>query len=151
MRELRTPWIGLVAALAAHVADEAATGFLDFYNPLVQSIRTSVPFFPMPTLTFDVWVTGLVALVIVLAAITPWIARGGGGARAVSWLLSAIMVLNALGHLIGSVYFQRWLPGTTSAPFLLVADVNELRTVAKPDGSSVLSAVRIKGEDVAHR
>jgi len=31
------------------------------------------------------------------------------------------------------------------------SDVNELRTVSKPDGSSVLSAVRIKGETVAHR
>jgi hypothetical protein len=30
-------------------------------------------------------------------------------------------------------------------------DVNELRTVSKADGSSVLSAVRIKGETVAHR
>jgi hypothetical protein len=33
------------------------------------------------------------------------------------------MFLNGLGHLGGSLYFQRWLPGATSAPLLLVASV----------------------------
>jgi hypothetical protein len=36
-------------------------------------------------------------------------------------------------------------------PLAKKSDVNELRTVSKPDGSSLLSAVRIKGENVAHR
>jgi hypothetical protein len=30
-------------------------------------------------------------------------------------------------------------------------DVNELRTLTRPDGSSVLSAVHIRGENIAHR
>jgi hypothetical protein len=42
-------WSVLVAALALHVADEAATGFLDFYNPLVLSIRKSIPWSPVPS------------------------------------------------------------------------------------------------------
>ena len=37
-RHLRA-WRLLVGALAPHVLDEALTGFLDFYNPLVLSIR----------------------------------------------------------------------------------------------------------------
>jgi len=45
-------WLLLVGALAAHVADEATTGFLDFYNPLVTSIRSRAPWFPMPTFDF---------------------------------------------------------------------------------------------------
>jgi hypothetical protein len=38
-------------------------------------------------------------------------------------VLSAIMFFNGIGHLAGSIYFGRWLPGTTSAPVLLVTSV----------------------------
>jgi hypothetical protein len=52
-------WLLLVGALAIHVTDEAATGFLDFSNPLVGEIRSTVRWFPMPTFTFGIWLTGL--------------------------------------------------------------------------------------------
>jgi hypothetical protein len=123
MSDLRTPWIALVAALAVHVADEAATGFLDFYNPLVRSVRTTLPWFPMPIFTFRVWLAGLIGLIALLAAMTPWIARRGMGAGVVTLIFAVIMALNGIGHLAGSLYFGRWLPGTTSAPLLLAATV----------------------------
>ena len=40
-------WLLLCAALAAHVADEASTGFLDLYNPTVAAMafrRSSLRF-----------------------------------------------------------------------------------------------------------
>lgn len=114
-------WLALVAVLALHVVDEASTGFLDFYNPLVLRIRSQLPWFPMPTFTFDVWVAGLAALVVVLALLGPAVHRGVAGTRFASWAFSVIMFGNGLGHLIGSVHFQRWLPGATSAPLLLIA------------------------------
>jgi len=116
-------WLLLVGALAVHVTDEAATGFLQFYNPLVLSIRSRVPWFPMPTFTFGVWLAGLVALVLALAALAGPVRRGAPGTWLASWVLAAIMFLNGLGHLGGSLCFQRWLPGTTSAPLLLAASV----------------------------
>lgn len=116
-------WYVLVVALGIHVADEAATGFLGFYNPLVLSIRSRVAWFPMPTFTFGIWLSGLVALVLVLAALGELVRRGAPGTRLASWVLVAIMFLNGLGHLCGSLYFRRWLPGTTSAPLLLGASV----------------------------
>jgi hypothetical protein len=119
--DLEARWFGLVAALSLHVADEALTGFLDFYNPLVRSIRSTIPWFPMPTFTFGVWLTGLAALVVALGVLGPAIGRGAAGTRPVAWLLSGIMFLNGLGHLIGSWCFMQWLPGTTTAPLLLVA------------------------------
>jgi hypothetical protein len=61
--------------------------------------------------------------VLVLAFLTPVIRRGSFGARLASYAFSALMFLNGLGHLGGSLYFQRWLPGATSAPLLLVASV----------------------------
>jgi hypothetical protein len=131
-------WLLLAGALAAHVVDEALTGFLDFYNPLVLSIRSSVPWFPMPVFTFGVWLAGLVVLVVVLACLAPAVRRGAVGTRLASWVLSAIMFMNGLGHLAGSVYFQRWLPGATSAPLLLVASVVLARATLRrePSGRS---------------
>jgi hypothetical protein len=116
-------WCVLVGALAIHIADEALTDFLGFYNPLVLSIRSRMPWFPIPTFTFRIWLAGLVALVLVLAAIVGAVRRGAPGTSMASWALAAIMFLNGLGHLGGSLYFARWLPGTTSAPFLLIGSV----------------------------
>jgi len=116
-------WFALVGALAVHVTDEALTGFLGFYNPLVLSIRARVAWFPMPTFTFGTWLAGLAALVIVLVALGGAVRRGAPGTLVASWALAAIMFLNGVGHLVGSLYFGRWLPGTTSAPLLLVASV----------------------------
>jgi len=120
VRQMRA-WFVLVAVLALHVADEALTGFLEFYNPLVLTIRSRVAWFPMPTFSFDVWLTGLVVLVLVLAMLAGAVWRGVPGTRLASWVLSVIMFANGVGHLAGSVYFQRWLPGATTAPLLLVA------------------------------
>jgi hypothetical protein len=114
-------WLLLVAALAIHVADEASTGFLDFFNPLVLRIRSQIPWFPMPTFEFGSWLAGLTALVLGLALVAPAVRRGAAGTGVASRTFSAIMFANGLGHLVGSLYFQRWLPGATSAPMLLAA------------------------------
>jgi len=134
-------WLLLAGALALHVVDEAATGFLDFYNALVRDIRSQVPWFPMPTFTVGVWLTGLAALVVALVLLTPVVRRGGIPAQAMSWLLSGIMLLNGFGHLAGSIYFRRWLPGATSAPLLLVASVR-LASAAKHRRRSIAESRR---------
>lgn len=123
-------WLLVDAALALHVTDEALTGFLDFYNPLVQRIRERIAWFPMPTFTFPVWLAGLILLVILLAALTPVIRNQATIGRVLSWILAVIMFANGCGHLLGSIYFQRWLPGTTSAPLLIVTSVMLMRSAA---------------------
>ena len=120
-------WLGLVGVLGLHVVDEALTNFLDFYNPLVLRIREQVGWFPMPTFTFAVWLAGLIGAVVLLAALTPAIRRGSLPARLASYALSALMFFNGLGHLGGSIYFQRWLPGATTAPLLLIASARLAR------------------------
>jgi len=116
-------WYLLVGALGLHVLDEATTGFLDFYNPLILRARSRWAWFPMPTFTFRVWLFGLILLVVGLSLVGPLVRRGAAGTRAASGFLSAIMILNGMGHLLGSVYYARWLPGTTSAPLLLLASM----------------------------
>lgn len=116
-------WLYLVAALGIHVLDEALTGFLDFYNPLVLQLRERLGFWPMPTFTFGAWLSGLIVAVVILALLTPAVRRGATGTRVLCWLFAVIMLGNGIGHLAGSVYFQRWLPGATSAPLLLIAAI----------------------------
>jgi len=116
-------WLALCAALALHVADEALTDFLSFYNPMVERIRERVPFFPMPTFTFEVWLTGLIVGILLLTALTPFAFRGARWMRPLAYVFAAIMFLNGCGHIFGSVYFARLLPGVYSSPFLLAASV----------------------------
>ena len=116
-------WLVLDAALAVHVVDEALTGFLEFYNPLVRQLRDRLGFWPMPTFTFGLWLSGLAALVVIIALLTPAVRRGATGTRALSWVLAVIMLGNGIAHLAGSAYYKRWLPGATSAPLLLAASI----------------------------
>jgi hypothetical protein len=120
-RRHATAWYAVVGTLALHVLDEATTGFLDFYNPLVARAREQWPWFPMPPFSFFPWLAGLVLLVMALGLLGPLVQRGRRGTRALSWAVSLIMMANGAGHLLGSIYFGRWLPGATSAPLLFLA------------------------------
>jgi hypothetical protein len=121
-------WLTLVVILALHVTDEALTDFLSVYNPIVLQLRSAWSWFPMPTFAFGPWLGGLIVLVIVLALLTPGIRAGGGLGTAGSVVFGVLMFMNGVGHLAGSVYFWRWLPGATTAPLLLAGSAWLLRT-----------------------
>ncbi len=120
-------WLALVVSLAFHVLDEALTGFLPFYNQLVEQLRERFGFFPFPTITFGVWLGGLIAALAAGLAVTPLVSRGRTVVRVVTTLLGVLMIGNALGHLLGSLYFSRLLPGVTSSPLLLVTSIGFVR------------------------
>ncbi len=124
-------WLLLTATLAGHVLDEALTGFLSVYNPAVRAIRESLPLVPLPTFTFDVWITGLVVAVLALAALAPFARDGRPWMRRLSFVYGGLMALNGLGHLGGSLIFGRWLPGAVSSPFLLAAALFLLLSVPR--------------------
>jgi hypothetical protein len=114
-------WIFLAAALALHVTDEAMTDFLSVYNPTVRAIRERLPFLPIPTFTFGVWLTGLCIGITLLFLLSPLVF---GGNRILIWVafpLSVIMLINGLLHISGSIYFGRFMPGVYSSPLLLLA------------------------------
>jgi hypothetical protein len=113
-------WLCLVSVLAVHVLDEATTGFLPFYNNAIQSLRESLGFFPAPRFTFSSWLTGLIIAIVVGLVLAWLVARGGRFIRALTTAFAAFMLINALGHLLGSVYLGRILPGFWSS-FLLLA------------------------------
>jgi len=114
-------WILMISAVALHVVDETAHNFLQFYNQLVLDIRNQTDFFPAPTFSFWTWILGLAAAVIIGFAVTPVVGRGGRIIRLVTISLGIVMIGNALGHIIGSMYFGRLIPGFWSSPLLLPA------------------------------
>lgn len=124
-------WLFLCLALALHVADEAATGFLSVYNPTALALRARAPWLPLPVFTFRTWLGGLIAADGLLLSLAPLVRRGFRWMRAAAWVLATVMLANSLGHVVGTVFgrtvasvrFPRPMPGFYSSPALLAASV----------------------------
>ena len=116
-------WIALTLALAIHVTDEALTDFLCVYNPAVRAIRQRLPLLPLPTFTFTIWLSGLLALVLLLLLLSRLVFRGVRWMVPLSYVLGGMMLANGLGHIAGSLYFKRPMPGVYSAPLRLAGSV----------------------------
>lgn len=117
-------WVTFALAVAVHVTDEAMHDFLSTYNPSVRSIRARLPFLPLPTFSFGVWLALLITGIFLLLCLSPFAFRRDSWLRTVSRPLAILVgVLNATLHVGSSVYFHRWMPGVYSSPFLLFAAI----------------------------
>ncbi len=124
-------WTFLCIAFAAHVADEALTGFLAVYNPTVLALRQRYAWFPMPLFEFADWLAGLGLALAVLFALSPFAFRGSRWLRPLAYVFAIIMLLNAAGHTLGTVFgrtlpsitFERPMPGFYSSPLLAASSV----------------------------
>jgi hypothetical protein len=129
-------WLALALALAVHVTDEALTGFLNVYNPAVRILRSHIPLLPLPTFTFGIWLAGLVVGICLLLALSPQAFRGARWMTLVAYPLGFLMFMNGLGHVAGTIYMRRPMPGVYSAPLLLISSaylfLMALRLGAKP-------------------
>jgi hypothetical protein len=115
--------VALCAALAIHVADEALSGFLSVYNPAVRAIRERVPFLPLPTFTFRIWLAGLVVAVIGLASLSPFAFARAAWMAVPASAVAVVMLGNGALHIGASLYRRRLMPGVSSAPVLIAAAV----------------------------
>ena len=137
LRDHGVAWVALCLALAVHVTDEALTDFLSVYNPAVQAIRRTLPFLPLPTFTFEVWLTGLIVAIMLLLLLSPLAFRGVWWMAPLSYFYGVMMLGNGLLHIAGSFYLGRLMPGVYSAPLLLGASVYLLlRTYWRKRGES---------------
>lgn len=125
-RRFGIAWVALSVSLALHVTDEALTDFLSVYNPTVLAIRARIPFSPLPTFTFGVWLGGLIFAVVALVALSTFAFRGARWMVPFAYFYGVMMFMNGMGHLGGSLYFLRFMPGVYSSPLLLAASVHLL-------------------------
>lgn len=136
-------WLFLCFALAAHVADEAFTGFLSVYNPTVISFRDELPWLPLPVFRFDVWLGGLILAVVLLSLLSVFVFRGARWIRPIAYALAVLMIFNALSHTLAtmlghthpSVRLDGPMPGFYSSPLLLAASVWLLVELRRTAGS----------------
>jgi hypothetical protein len=142
-RALAYAWIALCLALGLHVFDEATTGFLNIYNPTVEALRAQLGWWPMPSLSFGDWLTGLIVVCVLLLLLTPLVVRGTPFTRLLACIFAVIMLLNAgahtlatiFGRTVASVTFPRPAPGFWSSPFMAAAAIYlliPLRRTASP-------------------
>jgi hypothetical protein len=123
-RSFGIAWIAFALALALHVTDEAMHDFLASYNSSVLAIRARFPLLPLPTFTFGVWLSLLIAGIILLLCLSPLAFRGSPWLRLAAWPLGLLVgIANASLHISSSIYFHRWMPGVYSSPVLLIAAV----------------------------
>ena len=113
-------WVFMISAISIHVFDEAVTDFLPFYNGLALNLRESLGFSLLPTFSFEAWLGGLIAAIIICFSLTPLVNRSGRFIQTFATLLGMLMVANALAHMVGSACMGRLLPGFWSSPFLLL-------------------------------
>ncbi len=133
-RGLGIAWVLIWAALALHVADESLNGFLYIYNPTVLALREKLGWWPMPTFTFELWLTGLMTGIGILAALTPFAFRNSRWLRPIIYFCAMLCIGNALvhtlatilGRTVSTVQFSRPAPGFISSPRLLFAGVYAL-------------------------
>jgi hypothetical protein len=124
-------WALLAVALAVHVGDEAATGFLSVYNPTVSALRSRLGFWPMPTFEFREWLFGLLGFVGLLLVLSPFAFRGARWIRPIFYVLVMIMFFNGVGHTlatifgqtVSTVHFSRPAPGFYSSPLLFASSI----------------------------
>jgi hypothetical protein len=143
-RALGGAWALLCLGLALHVFDEATTGFLAVYNPTVVAMRERLGWWPMPTFGFGEWLTGLIVAVVVFLALTPLVARGAPGTRFLAYGFAILMLLNAGGHTLATIFgrtvasvtFPRPAPGFWSSPFMAAAAIWLLIQLRKSSATS---------------
>jgi hypothetical protein len=85
----------------------------------------------MPVFTFNVWLGGLTVVVALELALSGLAFRNARWLRPVAWVLGVLMVFNAVGHTLGTVFGQTVnsvkisgaMPGFYSSPVLLAVSV----------------------------
>ena len=130
-RALAYAWVALCLALGLHIFDEAATGFLAIYNPTVTALRRQLGWWPMPNFAYGDWLTGLIILCLILLALTGLVARRALGTRPLAYLFAVLMLVNAAGHTLATIFgrtvasvtFPRPAPGFWSSPFMAAAAI----------------------------
>lgn len=120
MASFSAAWIAMSIAFGLHVVDEAATNFLDWYNPIATRIRAWLPVPFPPTFTFWPWFLGLLAVTAVLFTLTPFAIAREPWMLWIGAVFGLINVGNGLLHIVASIRFGRRVPGVISAPVLLV-------------------------------
>lgn len=131
MTSIGPAWLAAAIALGLHVADEAATDFLAWYNPTAARIRARLHLPFPPSFTFWPWLIGLLVLTGILLAFTPLAFANDRGLFGAAVFVGVIHIFNGLLHTVAAIRFRRRVPGLTTAPLLIASGVWLLVVVSR--------------------
>lgn len=115
-------WLLLCSVLVIHVAEEASTGFLNVFSPLI--LKTGA-FFGLSIVMsrYVIWLSVIATLVAVLFALTPLVYRGKRWLVKGSYILAVLMIGNASLHLSSPLLLGYFLLGEFTSPLLIAASI----------------------------
>lgn len=116
-------WIILTLALTLHVLDEALNDFLSIYNPLVELINNRIAFTFFPIFSTMEWLTGLTIVIIILFGLSFFAYHKKKWIVYLSYFYGILMLLNGMGHILGSFYYSKLIAGVYTSPLLLVGSI----------------------------
>lgn len=120
-------WMVMCGALAIHIADEALTGWLNWYNPTVRAIHEQYQLVLLPILlpvfTFKIWLSLLIFAVVSLSAASYFVWTGRWAMRPISHVFAVFMLVNGLVHIAHSIYMREFMPGVYTSPLLIAASI----------------------------
>lgn len=120
-----------LTALLIHVADEAIGDLVSYYNLTIDEINSDLGTTVLPTLILEYWLAAMLIVIAILFSLTRWVSRVSSMARRLVLVVSALMVLNGVGHVIGSIFLGHLLPGFWSSPLLIVVSAVVFRHFVK--------------------
>jgi hypothetical protein len=85
----------------------------------------------MPQFTFEGWLSGLVAFIVLLLILSAFAFQGARWIRPFAYVLAVLMIANAVAHTVVTVFgrtvasvpVSRPAPGFYSSPVLVIASV----------------------------
>ena len=116
-------WIFLTVALSLHVIDEALNDFLDLYIPIVTSFNKELGSSVFPVFSYSDWLTALSIGIAILFGLSFFAHRNQKWIIYFGYFYGILMLINAFGHLLGSLYYSRPIAGVYTAPLLLVGSI----------------------------
>lgn len=124
-------WLLLCIAFGLNVSDEAAHGFLSYYNATVLTLYGHFSWFPRMDLEFRGWLIGLVVAVAVCTGLTPFALRNVKWLRPLGYFYAGVQFLNGMmlvwaqiyGGTVPSVRFEGVAPGFYTSPLSLAGSV----------------------------
>ena len=126
-------WLLFALTIAIHVADEAIHDFLSVYNPNARAIRSRFPILPIPEFTLQSFLTTLGVAVVLLLCLSPLAFADSAKLRRLAIPLAILGGIgNGLVHLGSSLYFHRWMPGSFTAPLLILSGIFLLTSALRP-------------------
>jgi hypothetical protein len=112
-------WILLCLTLAIYIIDEAAGKLLPIYNRPPQSLSEHIPFLHLPDLTFEIWLTTIVMIFVMLFSLSFFAFLGMRWMRILSFPFAILAFANGMAHIAMAMYQAHAAPGTYAAPLLL--------------------------------